>query len=254
MKLAFSERLAQELEIRRLKNTSYSMRAFAAFLGTNVSILSGLLSGKRKLNHKYIEDFGLKIGLTIYEVIAYQKALDFTNSFQDDHILTKYAKVTIDSYQILSEWHHIAILYVRKDGDTLKSVAEIAKSLSLSETKVSEALGRLERLEIIKKAGSTYKVLTNSFMTNIDSDLGRAAGRKFIRDILHKSLEALDEIPIEHRDHSSITMSFSPDKMTEAKEAIKKFRRKFLANFDEVSKKNKVYTLQLSLFPLSDPE
>ena len=49
-------------------------------------------------------------------------------------------------------------------------------------------------------------------------------------------------------------MSFSPDKMDEAKEVIRKFRRKFLANFDEVSKKNKVYTLQLSLFPLSDPE
>ena len=49
-------------------------------------------------------------------------------------------------------------------------------------------------------------------------------------------------------------MSFAPKDMEDAKEMIKKFRRKFLTTFDKASPKNEAYTLQLSFFPLSDSD
>lgn len=250
----FLECLSREFKQRKERNSKYSMRAYANFLDINAGILSSLMSGKRKMSHKYIENFGRKLGLSLNEIKSYQASLKVKETIADDEIFKKYTQVTLDSYQLLSEWHHLAIIYMRERNNILKPAEVLAKSLGITKKQVNDALARLERMDIISKETRGYKVISKTFMTNIDSDLGKDAARKYMRDILYKSLEALDHTDISKRDHSTITMSFPPKEMQNAKEMIKSFRRKFLTTFDKQSPKNEAYTLQLSFFPLSDQD
>lgn len=252
MKKDFLEYLTQEFTHRKERNSKYSMRAYANFLEINAGVLSSLMSGKRKMSHKYIETFGRKLGLGLNEIKAYQAALKVKETITEDEVFRKYTQVTLDSYQILSEWHHMAIIYMREKNNYLKSPEILSNSLGITKKQVNEAIERLERMEIVSKESRGYKVKTKTFMTNIDSNLGKDAARKFMRDIMYKSLEALEHTDISKRDHSTITMSFPPKEMQNAKEMLKSFRRKFLTTFDKPSPKNEVYTLQLSFFPLSD--
>lgn len=252
MQKDFPEFINQEFRLRKERNSKYSVRAFANYLEINAGILSSLMNGKRKMGHKYIEKFGRKLGLSINEIKGYQANLSIKESITEDEMFKKYTQVTLDSYQLLSEWHHMAIIYMRTPNNYLKSPVILAKSLGLTKKQVSDALARLERMDIVTKTSRGYKVKSKAFITNIDSDLGKDAGRKFMRDILYKSLEALEHTDISKRDHSTITMSFPPKEMQNAKEMLKKFRRKFLTTFDRPSTKNEAYTLQLSFFPLTD--
>ena len=53
---------------------------------------------------------------------------------------------------------------------------------------------------------------------------------------------------MDERDFSGITMAINVEKLDEAKEMIRAFRRK-LCKFLETGKKTEVYTLRVQLFP-----
>ncbi len=251
-KLSFIDFLKLEFEKRKSRNPSYSKRAYASFLETNIGVISGLFTNKRKLSPKYIESFGLKLGLNLEEIVFYQRELKLNNSIDEDEDFKKYQQITLDSYRMVSDWYHISLLYMQKKSGILPSINEISERLGVKKIDIKNALMRLERLKIIKRVSdNSFKVVSNNFYSNIESKFTQSAGKKFIKDILLKSLEALDDVDREERDHSTITMSFPRKDMPAAKDMIKKFRRKFLANFDKSSDKNDVYTLSVSFFPLS---
>src|SRR6185295_10077963 len=67
----FRERLQQEFEARRQKNPRHSLRAFAAFLGTDHSTLSQILRGTRPAPAARIRVWGRKLGLSAEEAAVY---------------------------------------------------------------------------------------------------------------------------------------------------------------------------------------
>src|SRR6059058_5634294 len=69
--LRFRERLEQELKNRRAKNARYSLRAFAAFLGTDHSTLSQILRGTRRAPVGSIRLWARKLGMTPEEAAVY---------------------------------------------------------------------------------------------------------------------------------------------------------------------------------------
>ena len=73
------------------------------------------------------------------------------------------------------------------------------------------------------------------------------------KDILSKSIEAIDDIDISMRDHTSMTIAMSKDQITLVKERIKEFRRELCCELAEKSSKStdSVYQMQFSVFPLT---
>ncbi|MCO4755645.1 MAG: TIGR02147 family protein, partial [Bacteriovoracaceae bacterium] len=75
--------------------------------------------------------------------------------------------------------------------------------------------------------------------------------KRFHKQHIGKSLNAIDNVPVELRDITTMTMAIDIEKLPDAKELIKKFRRD-LCNFLENDKKNNVYNLNIQLIPLAD--
>ena len=78
-----------------------------------------------------------------------------------------------------------------------------------------------------------------------------AARRKLQTQILEKAKLAIENTPITERDQSSITMAIDSNKIPEAKERIKQFRRDLCDFLKDSPNQNRVYHLSLSLYPVS---
>ena len=69
--------------------------------------------------------------------------------------------------------------------------------------------------------------------------------------LLRKSINSLNNDPIQKRDHSSIMMATSKKKVQEVKLIIRDFRRKLCEFLEDTDEFDTVYQLQVSLFPMT---
>ena len=70
----FRQRLEREFLARREKNPRYSLRAFAAFLGTDHSTLSQVLKGSRRAPVKQLRAWCRKLAISPEEITVYLAA------------------------------------------------------------------------------------------------------------------------------------------------------------------------------------
>ncbi len=70
------------------------------------------------------------------------------------------------------------------------------------------------------------------------------------RHVLEKALTAIDVVPQDEKDITSMTMAIDESKIPEAKKRIKAFRRQ-LCEFLETGKQTRVFNLGIQLYPIS---
>ncbi|RZJ85638.1 MAG: TIGR02147 family protein [Chryseobacterium sp.] len=149
----------------------------------------------------------------------------------------------------MSEWYHYAILEMTEMEGFKFDHTWIANQLNISVPESRRAVERLLRLELLEINNETI-VKTQRFVTNGDDFLTSSAHKQLQRHVLQKALEAIDTVPIEEKDISSITMAIDVDRIPEAKKIITRFRRE-LCGFLEDGKKERVYNLGIQLYPIS---
>ncbi len=241
----FSEWLQREYLNRRVKNQSYSIRSFARYLKLDPSTVSQLLSGKRKPSQKFAKNlFGqLDIAPDDREIIMSSLGM---NTNQTDN---SYHLIALDSFKLLSDWHHFAILELTSVKDFKYDFVWIANQLNLSVTEVRQAIERLLRLDLLQEKNGRL-IKTNSFVTNYDEGSTDSALKTLQRHVLQKALDAIDAIPQNEKDITSMTMAIDESKLPEAKKKIKNFRR-LLCKYLEKGNQTRVYNLGIQLYPLS---
>lgn len=248
--------LQQELVSRCQKNPSYSLRAFARALDISSSALSGMLNGKRTITASSVEKLGKAIGLDPKEITRY-KILARENKMGVGAEVTsqeEFQQITLDSYAIISDWYHYAILELIRVRDFQPDVAWIAKSLGITKSEANIAVERLQRvglLEITQDGKWLDKTLEGK-ATNIQGDLTSVASRKLQKQILELSLRCLEEMPsTELRNHTSLTLAINPEDIPLAKEKIKNFRRELAEMLESNKNPTEVYHVNVSLYPVT---
>ncbi len=247
--------LQRELMRRCEKNKAYSLRAFAKSLDCDISSLSEILSGKRKLGKLLILRFGSRLGLNPTEV---QKFLTASGSFSmgaGAEAAPNYQQLTLDTYQIIADWYHFAILELMQMNHFEPDPKWIAKKLGLRIPEVNSAIERLCRVGMLEiNENKKWVDLSAGTSTTLGSDFAASALRNLQKQLIEKSALALEEVPIEFRDQSGMTMAMSSKLIPEAKERIKKFRRELATFVRRSDSLDSVYQLNISLFPLTRKE
>ncbi|OQW48824.1 MAG: hypothetical protein A4S09_13580 [Proteobacteria bacterium SG_bin7] len=239
--------LQRELIERCRKNPKYSLRAFAKALGIVPSALSDMLNGKRTITPASIERLGLALGLELSEVKKYVKGQTPTAD-------QNYQQLTMDTYAIISDWYHYAILELMKIKTFKSDRAWIARCLGITKSEVNAAFERLCRVDLIRvdKKGNWIDT-SNGFSTNIEnSNLTSAANKRLQKQILEMSIQALETLSPKVRNHTSMTMPVNPKKLPIAIEKIKKFRRDLCELLENDRDISEVYQLAISLFPITN--
>ena len=251
----FVQLLKTEMNRRIERNPRYSLRAFARLLRVSPSYLSMLFSGKRQLNEKMLLRFCHSLALVPEEVAKQQVYLrverGLGGSNQKHETSSDYSRLSQDQFEAISDWTHYAILEILRLKDFTPSTKWVAGALGIPEYQVLGNVERLQALGALKIDEEGNWHCMGSF-TNDDEQVVAAGKMRLQKKILEQSMEALENLPIEIRDHSSMTMSIHKDRMPGAIELIKKFRRQLCNYLEQGDNPDEVYQLQISLFPVTD--
>lgn len=242
--------LSEQLEVRRKKNPAYSLRAFARSLNLPAASLSQIMLGKRPLTLKTAMRIADRFDLSPNERQAFLSSVVWQGASNDSPQDAKsYTELEAETFAIISDWYHYAILSLGEIKPNFCDAKWIAKQLGITQVQARGALDRLFKLGFIKKVGPRgYTQCAPPLDIQCASKL--MALRKYHRQNLSLAEKALDDEPIPLRDFNSMTMAIDPDKIPLAKEAIRKFRDT-IATILETGDKRRVYTLAIQLFPIS---
>ncbi len=247
----FRSYLQAELVRRCGANPGYSLRAFARTLAAEPSYLSKLLNGKRAFTPKAIARFGARLNLTAQELGSFEAAAAGRKPARSRRANASFVALDPDRFRLIAEWHHYAILeLLRLPGFRLTPRA-VSRMLGISIIEAKDGITRLDRLGMIPKASKGQAAPPPANHTTLGTADTAAAFRRLQRQILESALKALEEIPVEERDQSSLTIAVDRRKLPEVRRRIRDFRRSLDAFLQASGRPDSVYQLSISLYPVT---
>lgn len=238
--------LQRELAKRCEENPKYSLRSFATTLGISHTLLSLVISGKRSPSRKLQRRIRELLGP---ETMAAAATPLTDPQHQGKAHVVRYEQIALDSFSLISEWHHYAILSLLEIADAKFESRWIAKRLGITQAQAKLAMERLQRMGLVAKIQGRWKQSVNPI--RVENEISTSATRKFHRQLLAKATESLESDPMEMRDFSSTTIAMDPKLVPYAKERIRKFRRELSDELERSDTPKEVYHLSVQLFPLS---
>jgi uncharacterized protein (TIGR02147 family) len=251
--LAIQQKVHDTFLQLRSRNAAFSLRAFARKLGLNPSALSEILQGKRRVSKKMAQRILLRICTSPKEaeqILALFPEGTVTLKAAAVTDQTRYSILPIDQFQTIASWHHFAIHSLIATKDFKADPNWIAKRLGLKTTEAEAALERLERVGMIAWDRRRKKMQQKRTEFSTPEDVANTAVRIAHNEDLENARRKIEEIAIELREFTSITMGIDTKKIPTAKKMIREFRDK-LSDFLESGPKTEVYRMCFHLFPLS---
>jgi uncharacterized protein (TIGR02147 family) len=241
--------LLSELTRRQKNNPRYSLRAFARQLGFSPAHLSNLMSGRRKVTPKTLKTLVRQLAVEPSKKSQFfDQVLDLPSRSTETENQSR-RLLQEDEFQLIAEWHHLAILSLGNVRNNSRDPVWIARRLGLEIPKVREAWRRLERLDLIENNGNGFRQKGKSLRTQ--TDVPSQAIRVHHRDLLQLAQQKLDEVSVEDRDFRAISFAFSKSEMPEAKKLLEEFHYRFANELEGGDAKNEVYNLSLAFFPMT---
>ncbi len=251
--------LQSEFSGRCKKNGRYSLRAFGKFLAVDPSSLSQIMAGKRPVSGRAVDALATKLGAK--PVDRRNFGLDRSEGAERiaaiDAPLTDYYQLGVDTFAAVSDWQHYAILELTFVDGFNSDPKWIAKKLSITVDEAKSSIERLLRLGLLlkrrEKKNASLLIKAIRFHTNAGKVLTdtSAAHRELQRQLIAKSLLAIDQTPAEDKDITSITMAIDVANLDRARKLIQKFRRD-LCDLLEDGNQTRIYNLAIQLVPISE--
>ena len=248
IKLRFAERLREEWRSRQERNPAFSQRAFARHLDVDPSDLNKLMRGSRTPGKKIANRMGQRLGWIASDTEIcrlYEKRA--VNDEADSTLLAE------ELFDVFSHWRYFAILSLLGTDGFKPEIGHIARRLSLSQSEVEIAVSRLKRLGLLgeDETGKWIDKSKGGSTSLGDPNKTSAARRQLQKSYVAKSLLAIDRIPIDRRNHTSMTMAVDPRKLESAREMVSVFRRDLVRFLERSKSRTDVYCLNIGLFPLT---
>lgn len=242
----------------------FSYRFIASKLGINGGLVARVFNGQAHLSLKHVAGIAKLYGLKGSEAEYFEELVRFgrakTQKDWDSHFTrmqtirgAKFRTVSDDQIEYYASWHHNALrsllsivafkgqnhkrlgaqLVPPVDGDTVRESLELLRKLGLAEPNRE---GIWEVPDRFVSTGEKWKA---------------AMIHRFQKESIRLSGEALDTVPKERRDVSSMTLPFSLSMLDVARERLRAFRQEMLALSRECDNEDCVMQLNLQLFPVA---
>jgi uncharacterized protein (TIGR02147 family) len=245
--------LEEEYLKRKKANPLFSLRQFAKKLDIPSGRLTEIISGKRQISYKVALKIVGGLDLPSHDSQRFLNAVskqvpqsfirEKENSFVDSRVTHE------DTFRAIADWYHFAILSLIETHDFQNNPEWIAKRLGIEAIEARNAYQRLLKLGLLIEKDN--KVVLGQGNMSTTHDIESVAIKKSHRQSLNQAIECLDEVTLDLRDITSMTMAIDIKKIPQAKELIKKFRRSLCVLLENSSNRNEVYNLNIQLVPVT---
>lgn len=243
--------LTQQLELKKSKNPSYSLRAYAQWLDVSPAHLSQVISGIRPMTNKISLKIVEKFNFSPAEKMEFFESVHY--SLIEEHVKKddEFFMIQEDEFKLIADWQHFAILSCFDLKGSSTKHEWFAKKLGIDVKSVDQAIERLTRLNIIAKKNGKYVQIKKPIRTT--TDIPVSAIRKYHAGNLELAREKMESVSVDKREFTAITMAVNPKKLKLAKELMTDFKRR-LSELLEYGEKTEVYTFSAQLFPVTKLE
>lgn len=157
-----------------------------------------------------------------------------------------------DKYAYFSAWYHAALRELLYFHPCSGDFRELGRRLNppVPAAKAKKAVLLMEKLGLLARDAQGRYRQTSKLISTDDAG-GSLHVENFQAETLKLAREALDRHPPSVRDISTITATLSRDSVDRVKAALKELRRLVLTLAEQDEKVDRVYQLNLQLFPLS---
>lgn len=273
--------LRNEFHRRADKNPAFSLRALSQKVKIDQSLVTKILQGKRKISSVNAQKIASFLGIYLSEALVGDDAGDSSiapssgntrssnkapvssgepgaksfrltsNEFKAPALLAlEYELLKEDEFLVISDWHHFALLELAKTKGFRLEPSYIGSRLGIPVLEASRAVERLKRLGFLQIQGEKFQ-LQKPNNTWLDYEKTSSARKNLQRKLLAQSTEAIESLGFDRREHSSLVFAVDPKILPILKKKMTEFRRSIDKYSEEVGGATEVYSLCVSLFPLS---
>lgn len=261
MSVHYREILKTQLRARQLRNSRYSLSAFARDLGLAAPRLSQVLNGKEGLSPKRAATLSKKLSLSDSERKVFLASVAQNHSRsknerlkskkQIEQLTSKDRAVSLDVFRLIADWPHFALLELLLMKSVEPKVNALAIRLGLTNELVGSCLERLERLGFVSRdAANCYSASTESSRT--PDDIPSDAVKQFHDGVFQLARKALYFQAVEDREMLTSFLAIKKQDLPKAKQRIREFRDQFAAEFGVGQDADGLYCLGLQCFELRD--
>lgn len=236
---------------KKVRNKSYSLRAFARDWGIQPGRVSEIMSGKRHLTYKMANLLAQNIKLSqkkldeLSLLIRGQKGLK-----QSDLPIKKL--IDFEKFKHVNTWRHYALMalieaFPEMNADDIGRKF-FSEKLGVSLGDVDEMTKSLVSIGMLKLEDKRY--ILASFSTTTEQDKMNTAAQSFHRDLANYHQQVMSEIDLGLREVQSLIYTMNPAQLSRAKKKI----RSFLSDLEKMGSKSKnleVFGITIFLSPLT---
>ena len=247
------------------KKAGFTWREFSKDAGfASPSYLKLVCEGKSSLSRVGLPRVANAMGLTGYELTYFEKMVEFGNATNDEKKkaafkeLTRIAKeqkarvIDADTFA----YYESAINSIVRELAPLMPGAlpnDIAKRIKhlFTAQQVRDSLAMLTRAKFLEETDENVYRQTDKAITGSTEAIPLAL-RSMNREMTELAKEAIDTVDPRERNISGVTMGVDKFTLKRISEEVDKCRRRVIALANSSRKIDRVYRLNLQLFPLTD--
>lgn len=252
-------------EERKKDEPFFSYRFMANRINMDHSLLVKILTGKRHVSDKAIEEFASLCKLSKKESLYFSTLIHFEKArtqkeskryFEELLEMRSFSSTSIskDQYEYFNKWYYAAIRslldYYPFKGDYKELADQLSPRVTVIQAK--QAIELLIRLSLIKEDENGIFRVTEAHVTTGEKwhDLAISA---FQKETISLSTRAIENHRKEKRDISSVTMSINEECFRDVKEILRECREAIIKRVDVIPDNctDRVYQVNMQLIPLS---
>jgi len=266
--LDYREFLRDYYQSKKAANPAFSLRAFSDKIGFKAKdFISRVMQGDKNLSAQSIQKivtglhFGKREASFFEDLVWFNQAetMDEKNSWfqkmQNELKIVRFTEgqhqLAFYQYQVYSHWRHLVVRSLIGmygfHGDFASLSKSVHPTITIEEAKESVEL--LEKCNLVQKKEDGSYELVNKDITTGDRT-SKIALRGFHQRCLALGAESIDRDPPNMRNISGLTLGISQEGYEKIVERMSAFRKEIAQIANEDKDADKVYQLQLLLFPI----
>ncbi|MEK2645835.1 TIGR02147 family protein [Bdellovibrio sp. BCCA] len=244
--------LKSEFEKRKSKNTRYSLRAFAKSLNIEAGALLRIMTNKRLATHATAVTLlkNLNTPATVQTDILNELENRRKNSSRPSkkNGMQSFSVQEFETYFDILHIHTMESLNLLQFRSTRQTPA-LAESLGVSLIQLNEVINQLIGIGAVRIVGDQFEVLYKSFST-VPLGFTSEKRKNLQKEFLKKAHDAIDLVPFELRDHSTLTIPVSEKDLNAIKAILKRARARINGISEKRTKRDQLYNVSLALYPV----
>jgi uncharacterized protein (TIGR02147 family) len=248
---------------KKSKDAFFSFRYISRRVGIDHGLLIKIFQGERHIGSKSISRFSDLLKLSPRQTEYFGLLVLYGKAKTDDEIRHYFEKILAfsevqshkvesDKYEFYQKWYYTAVREIINilpfSGDYTGLSSMVEPPITPAEARKAVAL--LERLGFIRRNAEGFYEQTAPFITTGEGWKSTAI-RSFQKECLHLAERALDEIPKDTRDISTVTLTLDDNGFEMVRERIVAFQKELIGIAGACEKVNRVYQVDLQVFPMT---